>query len=64
MLIGSAIDRKYISLVSDNSSSEQGMSQIDLNSKVLTITGEIDGLMRISRIAEAHYHSYRNINRL
>jgi len=28
----------------------------------LTISGEMDGLMRISRIAEAHYHSFRNIN--
>ena len=46
VLMGSAIDRTYVSIEKD------GTSKIDFLNPVFTITGELDGLMRMSRVAE------------
>jgi hypothetical protein len=55
-LMGSTIERKFISIQDD------GTSKIDFSMPVLTVSGELDGLMRISRVAEQFYHTNKNIN--
>lgn len=30
--------------------------------RTLVLAGELDGLMRVSRVAESFYHGYQNVN--
>jgi hypothetical protein len=46
VLLSTVIDRKYISILED------GKSKIDFNHPILTVSGEMDGIMRLSRVAE------------
>jgi hypothetical protein len=55
-LMGSAIERKFISI------QEDGTSKVDFSMPIFTLSGELDGLMRISRVAEQFYHTNKNIN--
>jgi hypothetical protein len=48
--------RKYRSLTDD------GKSFINIPTPTLTLAGELDGMTRISRIAEAFYHQYDNLD--
>ena len=54
--MGSAVERKYIQIQDD------GSSVVDFNDPILSINGEIDGLMRQSRVAEQAWHLNKNIN--
>jgi len=39
-----------------------GFTKFNINLPVLTLCGELDGLMRITRCAEAYYHQVENID--
>jgi hypothetical protein len=41
---------------------EDGKTKFNLNLPTLTLCGELDGLMRITRCAEAYYHQIENID--
>jgi hypothetical protein len=56
ILMGSAIERNFISI------QEDGASKIDFLKPILSVSGDLDGLMRISRAAEQFYHTKKNIN--
>ena len=61
VLLSSVVRRDYVSLAKDGD--EQGRSMIALSDKkILQLSGELDGLMRVSRVAEAFYHTKMNIN--
>lgn len=39
-----------------------GLTKFNVNKPVLTLCGELDGLMRVSRCAESYYHQVENID--
>eukprot|EP00347_Sterkiella_histriomuscorum_P010783 403374937 len=39
-----------------------GFTKFNFNVPTLTLCGELDGLLRITRCAESHYHQYENID--
>jgi hypothetical protein len=41
---------------------KDGSSKLDFDIPTMTISGELDGLMRVSRVAESFYHTFHNIN--
>jgi len=49
IFMGSFLERKRFELT------EEGLHKLNFNTPVLTIAGELDGLARIVRMAEAHY---------
>ena len=55
VLIGAAPIRDAVHINKD------GTSKLDFNIPTLSISGELDGLMRVSRVAESFYHTYHNI---
>jgi len=55
ILMGSVILR------SNHSINEDGTTHFDYNVPTLTLGGTKDGLMRISRLAEAYWHSEINV---
>eukprot|EP00347_Sterkiella_histriomuscorum_P013074 403366122 len=57
ILEGSAFQRSLRHIQSSN-----GLTKFDYQIPTLTVCGELDGLMRISRCAEAHYHQVDNID--
>mmetsp|Transcript_18746 Transcript_18746/g.28784 ORF Transcript_18746/g.28784 Transcript_18746/m.28784 type:complete len:118 (+) Transcript_18746:189-542(+) len=50
ILLGSTIYKKYLSI------NEDGSSKLEIQTPTLTLAGEKDGLMRISRGAVAYWH--------
>ena len=54
VLHGGFIQRKYITLLDD------GRHQVNLALPVATIAGELDGLSRVTRMAEAYYKQVVN----
>ena len=54
--MGSTLTREHHSIQAD------GTTWFDYPVPTLTIGGTKDGMMRISRIAEAFWHSSKNIN--
>lgn len=59
VLLSSVVKRDYVQIIQDGD--EQGKSQISLgDKKVLQLSGELDGLMRVSRVAESYYHTKLN----
>lgn len=57
MLLGSVMLRQYRSISKDD-----GSSVFDFPADTLTIGGTKDGVMRITRVAEAYWHQVKNIN--
>ena len=57
ILHGQVIQRQYVSL-----DQTTGSSLIDFNVPSLTLAGDMDGLMRVTRVAEAYYHTQKNVN--
>lgn len=55
ILMGSVLLRDYRSINDD------GTSHFDYNVPTLTLGGTKDGLMRVTRLAEAYWHQYTNI---
>lgn len=56
VLMGSVLNREYRSIQSD------GSTLFDFPVDTLTVGGTKDGLLRITRVAEAYWHSEKNIN--
>lgn len=56
ILMGSVLGRSYRSIQDD------GTTVLDFPTDTLTIGGTKDGLLRITRVAEAYWHSTKNIN--
>lgn len=56
VLMGSAINRWNHALL------DSGHSHFNYTVPTLTLGGTKDGLMRISRIAEAYYHQVENVD--
>ena len=54
--MGSAILRTYINITDD------GDSEFNYDTPTLSLCGTKDGLLRISRGAEAYWHAVENIN--
>jgi predicted esterase len=50
ILMGSAVERQYIQI------QEDGTSKVDFKAPIFSINGELDGLMRQSRVAEQAWH--------
>jgi len=54
--MGSAVERQYIQI------QEDGTSKVDFKAPIFSINGELDGLMRQSRVAEQAWHLQKNID--
>mmetsp|Transcript_5600 Transcript_5600/g.9632 ORF Transcript_5600/g.9632 Transcript_5600/m.9632 type:complete len:148 (+) Transcript_5600:354-797(+) len=56
ILLSSAINREYYEIKDD------GSTQLHFSKPISVIGGNLDGLMRITRIAESYYHGVKNVN--
>lgn len=55
ILMGSVLLRSWHSI------NEDGTTKWDYDVPTLTLGGTKDGLLRVSRVAEAYWHQYKNI---